>query len=268
METLEKDVTAAEIPNYTATTDSTGRPTGPEQKKQPEPDNKTKPAPLPDLDKKIIKQASLRLEVKDCDSYYLQLRDKIRQVGGYVSQEQQTETAYGKEYSVLVKVPVEQFDQALVLFVQQVEKTKERTVSSQDVTTEFIDTRSRMESKKQVRLRYLDLLKQAKNMEEILQVQGYINAVQEEIDAAAGRLQYLGHSAAFSTINLTYFKENGPDETEQARTSFGNRLFQSFKTGGTWISELLIAVVALWPLILLSVAGMLVYRKWQRNKKQ
>ena len=79
----------------------------------------------------------------------------------------------------------------------------EKKITSEDVTTEVIDTRSRLEAKKQVRLRYLDLLKQAKNMEEILSVQSEINGIQEQIESAAGRMEYLQHSSSFSTIHLT-----------------------------------------------------------------
>ena len=58
-----------------------------------------------------------------------------------------------------------------------------------------VDTRSRLEAKKQVRLRYLDFLKEAKNVEEILNVQSQINGIQEDIEAASGRLDYLNHAS-------------------------------------------------------------------------
>lgn len=69
-----------------------------------------------------------------------------------------------------------------------------------------MDTRSRLEAKKQVRQRYMDLLKQARNMEEILQVQGLINDIQVEIESAAGRVNYLNHAFAFSSVQLTFFQ--------------------------------------------------------------
>jgi len=56
------------------------------------------------------------------------------------------------------------------------------------------DTRSRLETKKEVRERYLDLLKQARNMKDILAVQNEINDIQEQMEGAAGRT---GHSLAF-----------------------------------------------------------------------
>ncbi|MGO8055700.1 DUF4349 domain-containing protein, partial [Rhizobium leguminosarum] len=97
------------------------------------------------------------------------------------------------------KVPVDRFDEAINLLAETDEKILERKIGSEDVTGDVVDTRSRMEAKKQVRERYLDLLKQAKNINEILQVQTEINNIQVDIESAAGRVNYLSHAAALST---------------------------------------------------------------------
>src|SRR5688572_9015194 len=131
-----------------------------------------------DWDKKIIKTANLNLEVKDYNGYNSSLRDKIRQAGGYVAQEQQSQTEYKIENAITIKIPVDQFDNAVTLITVGVE-LNEKKITSQDVTTEVVDTKSRLEARKQVRLRYLDLLKQAKNMAEILTVQSEINEIQD-----------------------------------------------------------------------------------------
>lgn len=49
-------------------------------------------------------------------------------------------------------------------------KLVERKIVSQDVTGEMIDIKSRQEAKKQMRLKYLEFLKESKNMEEVLKV--------------------------------------------------------------------------------------------------
>lgn len=47
-----------------------------------------------------------------------------------------------------------------------------------------------MQAKMAVRDKYLQLLKQAKNIDETLQVQNEINGIQEDIEAANGRINY------------------------------------------------------------------------------
>ena len=154
----------------------------------------------PDWNKKIIKNATLSVEVKDYVRFNELVRAAVKQSGGYIAQEEQSESDYKIENSVTIKVPVDQFDNTVSALTPGKEKVLVRKITSQDVTGEVVDTRARLEAKRQVRLRYLDLLKQAKNMEEILQVQNEIDDIQENMEAAAGRVSYLTYSAAFSTI--------------------------------------------------------------------
>lgn len=268
-ESKTKDITLSAINETPVTddkvsyyaTDSTARPDQiPKQK------NGIKPAnPVPDWDKKIIKNATLELEVKEGPVYYKSLREQVKSFGGYIAQEAQTETDYKSENRIVIKVPVDQFDMAIAAISDKAEKIHQRNISSEDVTGEIVDTRSRMEAKKQVRLRYLELLNQARTMPDILSVQTEINGIQEEIESAAGRVQWLGHAAAYSTINLTYFQVLNAKAKDES-SSFGSRLLHSFKTGGQWLLELLIGLVAIWPLLLSgTVAAILVRRAFKRK---
>lgn len=247
--------------------DSTARqqqiPAGNKQKQQTE---QKEPAIKPDWDKKIIKTASLNLEVKDYNTFYTSLREKVRAAGGYIAQEEQSQSDYKIENSLTIKVPVDQFDNAVVQFTTNTEKINEKKITSQDVTTEVIDTKSRMEAKKQVRLRYMDLLKQAKNMEEILSVQSEINGIQEEIESAAGRIEYLGHSSTFSTINLTYYQILNSSAKDTNNPSFGTKLSSAFGTGWSWIGDLFVGLVSIWPLFLLIFVGVIIYKRTKLQK--
>ncbi len=244
----------------------TPAPPGTEQKKQQP--NPTDPVPNPDWDKKIIKTAFLNFEVKDYNIYYAAFREKVRSLGGYVAQEEQTQSDYKIENTLVVKVPVEQFDNALTQLTSGSEKVNERKVTSQDVTSEYVDTKSRIEAKKQVRLRYMDLLNQAKNMEDILNVQSEINGIQEEIESATGRVEFLGHSAAYSTINLTYYQvlNSAAKDTEKKEPVLGTRVASAFKTGWGWIVDLFVGLVSIWPLLLAGFVAVLLYKRMRPVK--
>ncbi len=236
------------------------------QKKQPVQPQLTEPVAKPDWDKKIIKTATINLEVKEYNKYNISLREKVKSFGGYIAQEEQSQSDYKIENIVTVKVPVEQFDNAVTLLTSNVEKLNEKKISSQDVTAEFVDTKSRLEAKRQVRERYIGLLKQAKNMEEILSVQSEINSIQEDMEAAAGRIQYLGHSASYSTINLTYFEVLNSSAKTDDNPSFGTKFINAFKTGGSGVMDLLVGLVTIWPLFLLAFAGFVVYKRMRTAK--
>jgi len=201
-----------------------------------------------DWDKKIIKTGNLTIEVKNYPSFNGLLHSGIKQFGGYVAQEEQSQSDYKIENIVTIKVPVDQFDNAVVQLTSGTDKIIAKKITSEDVTAEVVDTKSRMEAKKRVRDRYLDLLKQAKNMEEILQVQNEVNGMQENIEAAAGRINYLGHAAAFSTINITFYQVLNPDVKNDPGPSYSFRVIESFKSGLHWFADLFVLLISLWPL--------------------
>jgi predicted nucleic acid-binding Zn-ribbon protein len=219
-----------------------------------------------DWDKKILKTANLNLEVKDYNAYNTSLRDKVKQFGGYIAQEEQSQSEYKIENTLTIKIPVDQFDNAVNSISESVKELNEKKITSEDVTTEVIDTRSRLEAKKQIRIRYLDLLKQAKNMEEILNVQSEINGIQEQIESAAGRMEYLQHSSSFSTIHLTYYQVLKEGAVNPDKPSFAARITNAFQFGWNWVGELSIGLVSLWPLFLV-VLGIIIFYKRSRRPK-
>jgi hypothetical protein len=219
------------------------------ENEQPKQQGAATPAQSIDWDKKIIKTAVLNVEAKNYKTFNDLVHDQVKQAGGYVAGEEQTKSDYKIENVVTIKVPVDQFDN----LVRSVTSTKDENVvsqkvTSQDVTGEVVDTRSRTEAKRQVRLRYLDLLKQAKNMEEILKVQQEINNIQVEIEAGSGRVGYLTHAAAYSTIELTYFQVLNAQAAQPEKPGFGLRVLNALGNGLNWVGEMLVVLLTLWPL--------------------
>src|SRR5688500_9073055 len=158
------------------------------------------PVAKAEWDKKIVKHGVLNLEVKDQRLFDKKLRSRVTAAGGYIASEEQHDNAYKLERVFTIKVPVEQFDEVVQLIAEDGDKIIEKRISSEDVTASLFDTRSRMEAKKRVRERYMDLLKQANKMNDILEVEKEINGIQQEIEAAAGRINYLSHASAYSSI--------------------------------------------------------------------
>ncbi|HMK04859.1 MAG TPA: DUF4349 domain-containing protein [Ferruginibacter sp.] len=217
----------------------------------------------PDWDKKIIKTATLKLEVKDFKNYNTSVRNTVSQFGGYIAQEEQNLTDERSETVISIKVPVEQFEPMMNQLPAGDAKVLERRITTEDVTGEVVDTRSRLEAKKQMRVKYLEFLKQSKNMEEVLQVQNEINSIQEEIESAAGRVAFLSHQSSYSTINLTFYQPINGYKPSDGTPSFFTRVSGAFKTGGSWITEFFIGLVSIWPLLLVILA---IYFGWRRIK--
>ena len=221
-----------------------------------------------DWEKKIIKNATLNGEVKDYKAFSKQLNEKIRKYGGYLSTEEQSQSEYQIQNSVVIKVPVDQFENAINDLAKDVSRLNEKHISSDDVTTQLVDGKSRLEAKKQVRLRYLDLLKQARNMEEILTVQKEINVIQEEFELVNGRINSLSHKSAMSTIHFTYFQviNEAAKVAGDRDPNFMNKVKTAFANGWYWLGELLVGLVSIWPLLTVIILGTWFFRRKQMPK--
>ncbi len=204
--------------------------------------------PNPDWDKKIIRNANLNIEVKNYRAFNELVRNAVRQAGGYIAQEEQNESSYKIENSMTIKVPVARFDEVCQALAPSTEKVMMKKITSEDVTGEVVDTKARLEAKKEVRLRYLELLRQAKNMKEILEVQQEINEIQENMEAAAGRINYLSHAAAMSTIQLNFYQVLDVKANDVTEPGFGQKVLLALNNGLQWLGELLVVVLNLWPL--------------------
>ncbi len=217
-----------------------------------------------DWDKKIIKTAEVSLELKDYTAYNQSIHKSVKSYGAYIASEEQRLDDDRSANNITIKVPVEQFENLMNSFSGDGIKVLQKRISSEDVTGEVVDTRSRLEAKKQMRDRYLDLLKQAKNMKEILEVQAEINSIQEDIESASGRVSYLNHQSAYSTIHLQYFQYLDAGGKIKNPSGFWVRLSDSFYAGIHIIGNLLIIIVTIWPLILGGIITMIIV--WKKRK--
>jgi hypothetical protein len=251
-----------EFSSETADTIAMGSGFSPEQEKQEPPKVKDQaPVSKTVWDKKIVKHGVLNLEVKDYKSFDKKLRDKVTAAGGYIASEEHHDNAFKIEEVMTIKVPVEQFDELVQLIAADGDKIIEKRISSEDVTSSLFDTKSRMEAKKHVRQRYMDLLKQANKMNDILEVEKEINGIQQEIEAAAGRINYLSHASAYSSINLRFFQVIDASIVTGEDPSFFTEVKNAFKTGARWSGELFVALVSVWPLWLAGVFIWMLYRR-------
>src|ERR1043166_6246222 len=100
---------------------------------KPQADIKTIQQPKIDWDKKIIKNASIIMDVKNYQSFDNLLHGNIKRFGGYVAQEEQNQTDYKVENSITIKVPVEQFDDFVTSLSTGGQKLIEKKIATEDV---------------------------------------------------------------------------------------------------------------------------------------
>ena len=129
------------------------------------------------------------------------------------------------------------------------------------MTEEFLDVEARLKNKKELEARYQEILKQAKNVKEILEIERELNTLRSDIESMEGRLKYLQNQVSLSSIQITYYKEL------TKRTAFGQKFAQGFRSGWTNLIWFLVGLVNIWPFLLLLGLGIFGLKRYLRNKK-
>ena len=91
----------------------------------------------------------------------------------------------------MIRVPADRFDELLLIIEPLASKIESKNINTQDVTEEFIDVETRLKTKKELETRYLEILKQAKTVTDIISIESQIATVRSEIESMEGRINYL-----------------------------------------------------------------------------
>jgi len=214
-----------------------------------------------DWNKKIIKTAVMNVEAENFKSYNSQIHELITKWEGYIAKEEESSSDNRINNLLTIKVPTSHFDEAVNAISSLKGKMMVKQISSQDVTAEVMDIRTRTEAKKRIRLRFLDMLQKAKNIEEIIQVEHEISNIQEQIEAAEGRLNYLTHATSYSTIELSFFQILDPKVIDDQNPGYAKRFLLALNEGLKWVGNLVILLATLWPVWLFSIIAILIIRR-------
>jgi len=218
-------------------------------------------------EQKIIKNANLEFETQELDKTHQTILGLASQYKGLV-QSDNSGKAYDKIYRhITLRVPSENFQIVVDGISDGVAYFDRRVITRQDVTEEFVDIQARLKAKKELESRYLELLKQAKNVKEMLEIERELSQIREEIEVKEGRLKFLESRVSMSTINVSFYKttvETG------VRVSYGAKMLNSLKGGWEGVSVFFLGILYLWPLFLLAIIIILVVRRLikRRSKKK
>jgi hypothetical protein len=161
-------------------------------------------ATLPSLDRKIIQNATLSLQVQDVGPAYDQVTGLATANGGFVATSRLSYDKDGAQIaSVTLKVPANRYDAVLSDLRRLAVKVESEQNGSTDVTEEYTDLQSRLRNLEATEAQYLELMKTARNINEVLSVQDRLNTVRGEIERTKGRINLLDRSSDLGTIVVT-----------------------------------------------------------------
>lgn len=141
----------------------------------------------------VIYDASIKIVVKNPDSTNVRLAETALKYDGYVQ-------TLGNKKSIL-RVKSDKLQNAIA-DISSLGKVKEKTISGNDVTDQFVDYQIRLDNAINARKRYLELLARAETVEAALKVEKELERLNGEIDSFEGKIKQLTHLSEYSTITV------------------------------------------------------------------
>jgi uncharacterized iron-regulated membrane protein len=167
------------------------------------------PASQQAIERLIIRNANLTLEVSDVPEAEQAVRAQVSELQGYVVSAETNGSGERLYATITFRVPADNFDRALQEIEGLANRVRSRTVSGEDVTEEFVDLEARLRNLEATEARLLDFLDQAATVDEALNVSTRLTDIQGQIEQVTGRMQYLEESAALSTVTVSLQPEPG-----------------------------------------------------------
>jgi hypothetical protein len=149
-------------------------------------------------DRKIIREASIGLEVEDPFSVESGIRQSISRQGGYLDS---TLTRPNGAINIKARVPPQALDTAMGE-ISELGKVTHRSVSARDVTETMIDLDARISNLTALRDRLQGLLQRAGKISEVIEIEKELVRVQTQLDSLEGQRRSLAGRVDYSMLDI------------------------------------------------------------------
>lgn len=159
--------------------------------------------------RKVIRNADLAMTVTSPGAAQREASKIAEQHGGYLASSESLSAASedGEEpgsVRVTLRVSADRLDAALEGLRKLGKHVGHENLSSRDVTDEWVDLEARIKTQKKLEEQYLEILKNATRVDDLLSVQKQLAEVRGEIEKAEGKKRLLDTQIALSTITVTF----------------------------------------------------------------
>jgi hypothetical protein len=170
------------------------------------------PAPVIDS-RKLIRNAQLDLEVKSFQAAIDQITALTKAAGGYVDTSNSQKGGNGKlQGTVVVKVLPQNLD-GFLFKLRDLGQLRNQSVSTDDVTKDYVDTMARLDNSRKMEVQLQDLLKRTNGkVSELLQVERELARVRGEIEQMQGQLKLYDFQVQYATVTMN-MRETDLNET-------------------------------------------------------
>ena len=229
------------------------------------------PEELPDSTdetaQKIIYNADINMESTDFDASRDTLLAAVDDCGAWMEYSSLSGDAkdHDRYAYYTVRVPVENY-RTFLAAVGEAGSVLDLSETAENITSSYIDVESRLAALEAQRTRLNELADQAETTADLLEIESQLSDVQYQLENYTRQLRNMDQQVSYSTVDI-YLEEVAT--LTPTGVTFTERIADAF--GGGWdafvgfVQGLVIALVYLWPVVLIVIAVIAALRFWRKR---
>ena len=211
----------------------------PEEKAEGSPaqakDNVTTQNISPTSDRKIIKTAGVTIETTKFDESLNGILNQVQIIGGYIesSNIEGKKAVYSgnvqnRNANLVVKVPKDKFD-GFLNNVSNFGNVIMKSISGEDVTSQYFDTEARLKSLQVQEERLLELLKKATELKDVVELEKHLSDIRYQIESLTGTLKKWDNMVSYSQVSINMMEVVELTPEEKTPITLGEKIVEGFK---------------------------------------
>lgn len=197
---------------------------------------------------KIIKSSQLSLETAKFNDVINSLEDMVKSYGGYIASSSIDAEGINNNYQCLrfasykINVPSDKLDD----FLDESSKlatVRNKSSSAEDITAQYYDNESRLKSLQIQEERYLEILKTATEVKDIIEIENALTDVRYEIENLTTCLNKISNLVDMATVNINIQEVSQETVAQSVPKTLGEKISSSFVNSLKKIKEFSINTV-------------------------
>ncbi len=222
------------------------------------------------IQRQIIRNGELTLRIGSLDTAERVLQTIAAANCGYIANSSRSvASGTSRSGTVEIRVPASRFDTTLAA-IRRAGEVEYESVTSNDVTEEYVDLGARLKAQQELEARLLKLVAEhSGKLADLIEVEGKLAEVRGVIEGIQGRLRVLGDQVAYSHFTITVVE---PGAVGNSPRTVGGRLQAAWDNGLEGMIGIvatgLTLLIALLPVLLVAAVGYPFVRRYSRRQRE
>lgn len=240
------------------------------------PDQNAPPADT-GVPRKITHDLTLTLEVAAINDSVAHISSAVQQLGGYVVESQQNGSDNHSSARMTLKIPADKlnaFRDSLATWG----KIRDQHLRANDITDQYYDSQVRLQTLEAEEKRYLEILNQAKTVEDVLKVENALGNIRQQIEQLKGQIKLWDHMVDYSTVTIQIVTQQSlnvkikdpwqPVSWSNTWQAAKNAVLKTLGSSWNVFNYLVVGIGYALPYLLVGALGWASYRMWKKRKAQ